>query len=441
MSQRQQQPFLPQLWAGMECTVNRVGDDYFDQVVRSGHQERISDLDRFADLGIRALRYPVLWERTAPHGLATADWSWPDQRLARLRELGVTPIVGLVHHGSGPRETSLVDPAFPEKLAGYARAVAERYPWVDAYTPVNEPLTTARFSGLYGHWYPHGRSSRTFTRALLNQVRGVALAMEQIRQVNPAARLVQTDDLGKTFSTPALEYQAEFENDRRWITYDLLCGRVDPAHPLWLYLRRGGASVAELRWFAEHPCPPDVVGINHYLTSDRYLDERTGRYPAHTHGGNLRQRYADVEAVRVCPDYLLGVEGRLREAWQRYQLPVAVTEVHLGCTREEQMRWLVEAWQGACRLRAEGAAVEAVTVWALLGSYDWDSLLTRFVGHYEPGVFDLRGPAPRPTALAGVMRELAAGRIPAHPVLATPGWWRRPERLLYPLVRRRTWAA
>src|SRR5918997_1281413 len=93
---------LPDVWGGIECTVNRVGDRYFDQIQRSGHADRPGDLERFAALGIRALRYPVLWERTAPDGLSSADWSWPDQRLSRLQALGIAPIVGLVHHGSGP---------------------------------------------------------------------------------------------------------------------------------------------------------------------------------------------------------------------------------------------------------------------------------------------------------------------------------------------------
>ena len=125
-----------ELWGGVECTVNRVGDVYFDQLERSGHTTRTDDLDRFAELGIRALRYPVLWERTAPDGPELADWTWPDERLERLRELGIRPIVGLVHHGSGPPSTSLLDPGFPEGLARFARAVAERYPWVEDYTPV-----------------------------------------------------------------------------------------------------------------------------------------------------------------------------------------------------------------------------------------------------------------------------------------------------------------
>src|SRR5436853_936840 len=155
-----------ELWAGIECTVNRVGDCYFDQLERNGHSTRISDLDLIAELGVRAVRYPVLWERTAPEGVDKADWSWADARLARLRELGIKPIVGLLHHGSGPRHTSLLDPAFATQFADYARAVGERFEWVENYTPINEPLTTARFSGLYGHWYPHGRDGLIFAQAL-----------------------------------------------------------------------------------------------------------------------------------------------------------------------------------------------------------------------------------------------------------------------------------
>src|SRR3954468_22578632 len=105
-----------QLWGGLECTVNRVRDRYFSQMERNGHDRRPSDLERFASLGIRAIRYPVLWERTAPNGPESADWSWPDERLSRLRELGVSPIAGLVHHGSGPPHTSLLDPNFATGL-------------------------------------------------------------------------------------------------------------------------------------------------------------------------------------------------------------------------------------------------------------------------------------------------------------------------------------
>ena len=419
----------------MECTLNRVGDTYFDQIQRSGHADRAEDLDRFAELGIRTLRYPILWERTAPHGLEHIDWRWADSRLKRLRRLEISPIVGFVHHGSGPRHTSLVSSCFPEKLAQFAAAFAERFPWVQSYTPVNEPLTTARFSGLYGVWYPHGSDAYTFARAVLIQCRATVLAMRAIRRVNPAAQLVQTDDLGKSFSTPALAYQAEFENERRWLSWDLLCGRVNRDHPMWGYLRWAGIEEPELEFFLEHPCPPDIIGINHYLTSERFLDERIDRYPPHTHGSNGTHSYADVEAVRVRPQGIAGPGAMIRETWERFGLPVAVTEAHLGCSREEQLRWLGEVWSAACEARAEGVDVRAVTAWALLGSFDWHCLLTREEGHYEPGVFDLRAPQPRPTALAHMLRNLATRGEHDHPVLDGPGWWRRPERILYPLRR------
>ena len=151
-----------QLWAGPECTVNRLGDRYRDQLELTGFATRLGDLDRLAELGVRCLRFPVLWERTAPVARGRYDWSWSDQRVERLRALQVTPIAGLLHHGSGPRYTNLLDRQFPDLLGDYARAVAERYPHIDAYTPVNEPVTTARFSALYGLWYPHRRDDRSF---------------------------------------------------------------------------------------------------------------------------------------------------------------------------------------------------------------------------------------------------------------------------------------
>lgn len=324
-----------QIWAGVECTVNRVGDDYFDQLERNGHAMRLSDLDLFAELGIAAIRYPVLWERSSPLGLENADWSWADVRLGRLRELGICPIVGLLHHGSGPRDTSLVDLLLPEKISAYARAVASRYPWVTHYTPINEPLTTARFSGLYGHWYPHGRDKLTFARALLNQCRGIVLAMQAIREINPNAVLVQTDDLGKIYSTPTLAYQAEYENERRWLSFDLLCGKLTPNRPMWNKLLSYGISETELNWFVENPCPPDIIGINHYPTSDRFLDDNKQFYPTWSHGGNGKHEYADVEAVRVCAEGATGHKRLLQEVWERYKLPLAVTEIHIDSTRDK----------------------------------------------------------------------------------------------------------
>ncbi len=420
-----------ELWGGHECTVNRIGERFADQSIRARHRDRPADFSLFASLGVRRLRYPVLWEQVSPGDPMVRDFGASDDALAHMRALDIAPIVGLVHHGSGPAYTDLLDPGFASGLAGHAREVAERYDWVRDWTPVNEPLTTARFSALYGHWYPHLRDERAFWLALLNQIDATRLAMRAVRRINRAARLVQTEDLGHNYATAPLADQARFYNDRRWATWDLLCGDVLPDHPLWPRLAAMGFG-DRLRRIADDPCPPDIVGINHYLTSDRFLDHRVDGYPTSAIGHSGDLPLADVEAVRVIAGHDGGMETALREAWARYRLPIALTEVHNGCTRDEQMRWMLDAWTTAQALRREGHDIRAVTAWSLLGAYDWNSLLTRDANAYECGVYDLRGGAPRATAMVPLLRSLAAGATPDHPVLAQPGWWRRDVRLLYP---------
>ncbi|MES2492436.1 MAG: family 1 glycosylhydrolase [Pseudomonadota bacterium] len=422
-----------ELWGGAECTVNRVDDEFRDQLAATGHDVRELDVDLFAELRLNAVRFPLLWERISPHAEYNPDWSWSDHRLERLQELGIRPIAGLVHHGSGPRHTSLLDETFATGLAEHAAAAARRYPWISEWTPVNEPLTTARFAALYGHWYPHARDERLFWLALLNQIDAIRLSMRAIRAEIPQARLVQTDDLGRTYATAALADQAAFDNVRRWMSWDLLFGRVVPGHDLWDRLCEYGFE-ARLIAIADDPSPPDIVGINHYLTSDRFLDHRVIRYPSRVRGGNGMRGFADIEAVRVLNPPSSGLGGIIRETWDRYGKPLALTEVHNGCTREEQLRWLREAWLVAEQARDEGIDVRAVTAWALFGNCGWNTLLTD-QGVYEAGAYDVSSGHPRPTAVAQLLRHLsAADECP--PAATGGGWWRRDLRIHHPVIWR-----
>jgi len=408
--------------------VNRVRSRYLDQSVISGHQDRISDLELFADLGLKSLRCPVLWEKVAPERPDEQDFAWADERLPRILSLGMRPIVGLTHHGSGPRYTSLIDDqGFAGGLAVHARATAERFPWVEDWTPVNEPLTTARFSALYGLWYPHTRNEGAFWRALLNEIDATRFAMREIRRVNPKARLVQTEDLGFCHATGPMQAQADYENARRWITWDLLCGMVTPDHSLFSRIAAWGLE-DRLRAIADDPCPPDVLGVNHYLSSERLLDHRVEAYPESLQGGDGPGRYVNIEAVRTVREGPIGIGTLLKQTFERYGRPIAVTECHNGCTREEQMRWFEEVWRSVEAVRRDGVPVMAVTAWGLLGSYDWNRLLTEEAGHYEVGVFDLRSGKPEPTAMVDLLKDLAAGRTPRAPLLDGAGWWRREDR-------------
>ena len=77
-----------QLWAGPEASRTHVGRRVVDQLESTGFARSPDNLDRLAALGASHVRLPVLRERT---GIATGacDFRGADQRLPRLRELGI----------------------------------------------------------------------------------------------------------------------------------------------------------------------------------------------------------------------------------------------------------------------------------------------------------------------------------------------------------------
>ena len=174
-----------------------------------------------------------------------------------------------------------------------------------------------------------------------------------------------------------------------------------------------------------------TIQIAELALSNRFLDDRLDLYPSCYHGGNEKDRYADVGVVDTTaasnPDPL----DLIQEVWDRYQQPVAITEVHVNGPRESQMRWLHEIYQAAQTAQQRGVDVKAITAWSLLGSFDWNSLCVEPRDFYESGVFDVRAPKPRPTALAHMVEALSKSGSYWHPVLELPGWWKENSKKLF----------
>jgi dTDP-4-dehydrorhamnose reductase len=425
-----------QVWAGVECSRVRVGRHIVDQLSLTEHDRRASDIELIAALGVEAVRYPVQWERVAPRGLANAEWAWPDERLTGLRALGIRPVVGLLHHGYGPPGMSLLHPGFPQAFGRYARAVARRYPWLDAYVPINEPLTTARFSGLYGFWYPHQRSEPVFARLLLAQCLALRAASRAIREVNARAQIIVNEDVGRTFSTPELAPDAAYLNERRFLAWDVLFGRVTKEHPMYELLASTSENARVLADLNADPEPPDVVGVDHYVTSDRFLDHRVALY-APSQRDPMVPAFVDVEACRVRGIPPGSIARAIDDTWMRYRTPLMLSEIALAGEPEDQVVWWREAWSAAEQARARQIDIRAVTAWSVFGSVDWHVLMRRRDDLYAPGAFDVTYAPPLPRPLASAIartraqkRKAAGTDVRSRSGVATQrrGWWQRSDR-------------
>lgn len=421
---------VPEIWGGIECSYTRIKNKYGDQLDYCGHYRRgIEDLHYIAQLGIKTIRYPIIWERYGNLSDDDLSWAWLERQLNTLRYLKITPIAGLLHHGSGPIHATLSDHSFPYEIEKFAKLVAEKFPWLQYYTPINEPLTTARFCGLYGFWYPHHRDARSFAEMLLNEMKAVVLSMRAIRKVNPEAKLIQTEDMGKTYSTKLLRYQADFENQRRWLTCDLLCGSVKPGHPMWDYLLWLKIPQHALEFFLENVCTPDMIGLDYYLTSERFLDERLDLYPTSTHGSNDRDQYADIEAIRIKHKEPFGPKILLKECWERYHIPIAVTEIHIHGSPDEQIAWFNYVRKACLELLQQGVDIRATTAWALFGSFGWSSILTNCPGEYERGVYDVSSGDLIQTAYTDFIKALIRDPKVSNS-FASSGWWESKDRFI-----------
>jgi dTDP-4-dehydrorhamnose reductase len=409
-----------ELWASPEPTVARIdGELVRDQIAETGLDSRAEgDAERIAALGVTVSRVPVLWERVAPLDPHARDYSEPQRRLDALRACGIEPIVTLLHHGSGPRYTDLLDPAFPLWFAEYAEATAQAFPWVKRWTPINEPLTTARFATLYGVWYPNMRDDRAFGRAMVNQTLALQAAMRRIRRTIPDAQFVLTEDLQRfTAADAGVEDYVAFMRDRVFLSAELVAGRVDDDHPLASFLiERCGVNPFELGVMVRDACVPDLVAFNHYPHSERYVF-------------SYAEAPGDVPAVYVAGEPVPAAGPLLRAAAERLRMPLALGEVHVHAPEAERVRWLAQHAADVAHLRAGGVDVRALGAWAAFGMRDWHSLLRERAGVAEDGIYTFAGPTgtPQPTAVVDALRSLAAtGTIDDAGVR---GWWERPERL------------
>jgi beta-glucosidase len=329
-----------------------------DEYELTGHYLRWpEDLELIQQLGLRATRYGVPWHRIQPTRNQW-DWTFPDQTLGCLIEMGIEPIVDLVHYGL-PRwiEGAFLNPDFPKYMAEYAARLAERFHGrIHAYTPLNEPRVTAWYCGKLGWWPPFRRGWGGFVDVMLGVCRGIVSTVEALRDVDPEILCVHVDatDLYES-NDESLDEEVFRRQEIVFLALDLVSGRVNEKHSLWNWLLKVGARPEQLEWFQQHAVELPAIGINLYPLFSRKILTRPKR------GLRISMPYAEATII-----------DRLAELYfERYRAPLMISETaSLGSVKRRQA-WLDSSVAAVKRVRERGIPLVGYTWWPLFALVTW----------------------------------------------------------------------
>ncbi len=359
---------------GIENSIPTIdnGRTRVDQMESCGHYRHWrTDFDCVEELGIRYLRYGPPFHRTylAPNRY---DWEFSDLTLSDLKRRDITPILDLCHFGVPDWIGNFQNPDFPQLFATYAGAFAERYPWIQLYTPINEMFVCAVFSARYGWWNEQMTSDDGFVTALKHIVKANVMAMIEILKRRPDAIFIQSESSEYFHAdSPAAIAPAEIRNSWRFLSLDLNYGRrVDSE--MYEYLLDHGMKKEEYHWFLSHRLKQHcILGNDYYLTNEHRV-------------------FADGHTTSA--GEVFGYSEITRQYHDRYGLPVMHTETNLreGPKGDEAVHWLWKEWANVLRIRNVGIPTVGFTWYSLTDQTDWDIALREIRGNVHPvGLYDL----------------------------------------------------
>jgi beta-glucosidase/6-phospho-beta-glucosidase/beta-galactosidase len=359
---------------GIENSIPTIdnGRTRIDQMESCGHYRNWRlDFDCVEELGLSYLRYgPPL--HTTFLGPGRYDWGFADVTLEDLRRRGIVPIADLCHFGVPDWAGNFQNPDFPQLFALYAGAFAERYPWVQLYTPVNEMFICAVFSAMYGWWNEQLKSDLAFVTALKHLVKANIMAMTEILKRRPDAIFIQSESSEYFHAdSPEAIHEAELRNRWRFLPLDLNYGnRVNS--DMYEYLLDNGMSREEYNWFLDHRLKQHCILGNDYYSTNEHRVFADG----HSESSGEVFGYSEIT----------------RQYYERYGLPIMHTETNMreGPTGLEAVQWLWKEWANVLRIRNVGIPTVGFTWYSLTDQMDWDTALRERNDRVHPvGLYDL----------------------------------------------------
>lgn len=381
----------PSVWDTWSHEPGRIKNGDTGDVACDHYHRWAEDIGLMKQMGVGAYRFSVAWPRVLPQGTIgagraanEAGLAFYDRLVDGLLAAGIEPWLCLYHwdlpqalqdRGGWTNRDSAA------WFADYARLVASRLgDRVKRYATFNEPAVFTLFGYSFG-WHPPGTRDLRSLYAAMHHVNLAHGAAVDVLRANVAGARIGAVHNRQPCRAVGKDGAAAGAADRA--AASLLDDIWNMAFPdpqvLGEYpasLQPGMAPFCRDGDLERIRRPVDWFGVNHYGPI----------YAREDREAPLGFAWADAPADAprspigwsFDPD---GFRDTLIEAWQRYRLPIYVTENGAGAVEKpaadgtiddaERIAYLQRYTDGLREAVARGADVRGYFVWSILDNFEW----------------------------------------------------------------------
>lgn len=322
-----------------------------DFTVAADHYHRFEeDVELFAELGLKAYRFSIAWTRIIPDGdgeVNPAGVAFYHRLIDALLAKGITPIATMYHFdlpAALDAKGGWMDRATVDAFAKFAEVIFREYgDKVKHWLTINEQNVMVLYGEAIGTIKPGMPKSAVYQanhHMMLAQARANQLCHELVPDglVGPAPNIALC--YPETCNPEDILAADDFNAIRNWLYLDMAVnGRYNSV--AWAYLEEQGAAPqiadGDLELLAS--VRPDFIAFNYYAT---HTVARPGEDAGAAAGGDQQLAGGEKGVYSGAQNpYLprtefgweidpIGFRNTFRAIWDRYHLPLLVTENGLG---------------------------------------------------------------------------------------------------------------
>lgn len=329
------QPFRTFFIGGYECAdlINKFGQR-IDLLQLSGHDTHVlEDYQRLSQMGIKTVREGIRWS-FVEKSPGVYDFSEVKNRIEAARQTGIQQLWDICHFGY-PDGLMPTHPQFASRLTELSVAFTKLYRnYTDEpliITPINEISFLSWLAGDARGTVPFAAGAGFDQKYHL--CKAAIQAIAGIKATDPDAKIMLVEPLVRVhpqIGQEPVEAITGF-NEAQFQAMDIITGRMCP----------------ELGGRADYM---DLAGFNFYYNNQWEHDGQVL--------GWCKERRRASFAIL------------LKEAYERYHLPVVLSETgHFG---EDRSAWMELVTEDCIELLQAGIPLEGVCIYPVLDRPDWD---------------------------------------------------------------------